>query len=86
MSLFSRKKVYGDEVNYYGKLTQLHTIDLKYRHTLLHDIVQVISAQGIPPPDLEKWVAIYHAANCQLVHAYEGESSGIEWFIHVVQL
>jgi len=73
-------------VDYYGKLAQVPTRHPQYRHTYLHDLAQSISAQGVPPPDLQTWAAVYEAAGCTIVHAYEGENNGIEWFIHVVQL
>jgi len=73
-------------VDYYGKLSHVSRIKTKYRHTLIHDIVQVVSAQGIPPPDLAGWAAIYLTAGCQLVHAYEGDNQGVEWFVHLVRL
>jgi SAM-dependent methyltransferase len=73
-------------VDYYGKLTRLAHPLGKYQHTLLHDLLQQLTAQGTPPADLGHWVGIYGDAGCKIVHAYEGESSGIDWFVHVVQL
>jgi hypothetical protein len=54
--------------------------------TLLHGVPQHLTAQGTPPADLGHWVEIYAAAGCEVIHAYESESNGIDWFMHVVQL
>lgn len=73
-------------VDYYGKLTQVSHTNLKYRHTLIHDVIQVITAQGVPPPDVAGWARVYHGAGCSIEHTYEGDSQGIEWFVHLVRL
>lgn len=73
-------------MDYYGKLTHTRSISLRYQHTLIHDLAQAVSAQGVPPPDLQTWAMIYDAAECSILHAYEGENDGIRWFAHVVQL
>jgi SAM-dependent methyltransferase len=73
-------------VDYYGKLTYDSSAPARYRHTLLQDLVQALTAQGVPPPDLASWAELYSAAGCELLKAYEGETGGIEWFLHVVQL
>jgi SAM-dependent methyltransferase len=73
-------------VDYYGKLTHVPNVAAKYRHTLIHDVIQVITAQGIPPSDLAGWRAVYEAADCSLEHAFEGDSQGIEWFVHLLRL
>ena len=73
-------------VDYYGKLDRLRDYPLRYRHTLIHDVAQVVSAQGVPPADIRAWAKLYRGAGCDIVHAYEGESDGIEWFIHRVTL
>jgi SAM-dependent methyltransferase len=55
-----------------------------FDETALHDFVQVISGQGVPPPDLASWQSLYSDAGCGLVHALEYQhASG---FIHVVRL
>lgn len=73
-------------VDYYGKLTRCDAIKSRHQHTLIHDVLQVLTAQGVPPATLGEWATIYDAANCALLHAYEGESSGIDWFVHLVLL
>ena len=54
------------------------------RRTLLHDFVQVISGQGVPPPDRVAWEAIYERAGCPLVHVVEDERRS--FFGHIVRL
>jgi SAM-dependent methyltransferase len=72
--------------DYYGKLGAHERVDPVYAHTLVHDVAQVLSGQGVPPPDLEGWAAVYAAAGAVLLHAYEGEGDGIAAFIHVLRL
>lgn len=73
-------------VDYYGKLVRVASVDRRFHHTLLQDLVQVATGQGVPPTDLLAWGEVYAAACCRLVHAYQSETDGIEWFIHVVEL
>jgi SAM-dependent methyltransferase len=72
-------------VDYYGSLSGNSWVD-DSDHTVLQDIVQLLSGQGVPPSNLQDWAAIYQAAECKCVHAYEGTSAGIRWFIHVLSL
>ena len=51
-------------VDYYGKLTRAPIVGRKYQHTLIHDLIQVLSAQGVPPADLREWIKIYENAGC----------------------
>jgi SAM-dependent methyltransferase len=50
----------------------------------LHDFAQLISGQGIPPPDLAAWKKIYRMADCAMVHAIEDRASS--FFAHVIKL
>ena len=50
----------------------------------LHDFVQVISGQGLPPSTLEGWKRIYRAARCHLIHAVEMRHT--PYFVHVLRL
>jgi SAM-dependent methyltransferase len=72
--------------DYYGCLTRDAQSVEGRNHTLLQDLAQVLSGQGVPPADLAGWQGVYESAGCSLVKAYEGENDGIAWFIHVVQL
>jgi SAM-dependent methyltransferase len=54
------------------------------RHILLHDFAQLISGQGVPPPDMAGWQALYEAAGCRLAHVVEDDNSAR--FIHFVSL
>ncbi|MDR3632348.1 MAG: class I SAM-dependent methyltransferase [Isosphaeraceae bacterium] len=73
-------------VEYYGQLSRVRDVDDRYRHTLLHDMIQVLTAQGVPPSDLAGWAEVYHRAGCSVEHAYEAESRGIKWCVHLVRL
>jgi SAM-dependent methyltransferase len=68
--------------DYYGRLGQ------KKRHpsrkTLLHDYAQLISGQGVPPPDAAVWRSIYSRAGCRLVHMIEDKAT--TRFIHILRL
>lgn len=55
-------------------------------YTYLTDLVQALSRQGVPPPSHERWAALYRAAGARLVHAAEGRTLDLRWFIHVVRL
>jgi SAM-dependent methyltransferase len=67
--------------DYYGRLgTNLPA----QRETLLHDYAQLLSGQGIPPPDAGAWQALYQKAGCRLVHVIEDNETTL--FVHVVVL
>lgn len=68
-------------LDYYGTLG--HVAEPAPRRAL-HDWIQLISSQGVPPPDLDAWESIYRAAECALVHSIEDSGAGI--FIHLVRL
>jgi len=72
--------------DYYGKLGSSSSRADHCPETMVHDLVQAISGQGIPPPSLRGWLQIYRGADCKLLHAVEGRNNGIDWFIHVVEL
>lgn len=56
----------------------------RHRETLLHDYVQVISGQGVPPASAAEWEKIYTGAGCRLVHVLEDRMT--TRFLHVVML
>lgn len=68
-------------VDYYGVLG--HRAEPP-PHLALHDWIQLISAQGVPPPDLEGWQSVYRQADCRLLHAIQDSKTGV--FIHLVRL
>jgi hypothetical protein len=72
-------------VDYYGSLSR-HSWANDSDHNCLQDIVQLLSGQGVPPSNLQDWATVYQAAECTCIHAYEGTSAGISWFIHVLNL
>jgi SAM-dependent methyltransferase len=68
--------------DYYGRLTGNRK---RWKPNIaLHDFAQLISGQGIPPPDLAAWKKIYRSAECALVHAIEDRASS--FFAHVIKL
>ena len=54
------------------------------RRVLLHDFVQLVSGQGVPPADPAGWTALYDAAGCRLAHAIEDPRA--LRFVHLVKL
>ncbi len=68
--------------DYYGRLG--HTGRGEDPETLLHDYVQAISGQGIPPPDFRAWRTLYRAAGLRPVHCIEDSASSR--FIHLLRL
>jgi len=68
-------------VDYYGVLG--HSPEPP-PYLALHDWVQLISAQGVPPPDLDGWQSVYRQADCQLLHAIQDSKKSV--FIHLVRL
>ncbi|HUB55879.1 MAG TPA: methyltransferase domain-containing protein [Mycobacterium sp.] len=67
--------------DYYGVLGHGHNPP---RYRALHDWIQLVSSQGIPPPDLAQWEALYREAGCCLAHSIEDRRAGI--FVHLVRL
>jgi SAM-dependent methyltransferase len=68
--------------DYYGRLGRKRgALD---GQTALHDYVQLISGQGVPPAGAAEWRAIYTRAGCRLVHVIEDKST--TRFIHLLQL
>jgi len=68
--------------DYYGRLG-VRNRQLP-RMTALHDYVQLISGQGIPPPDVATWRKIHSRAGSKLVHVLEDKTT--TRFVHFVQL
>jgi SAM-dependent methyltransferase len=68
-------------VDYYGVLG--HTTEPPPL-LALHDWIQLLSAQGTPPPDLDGWQAVYQDADCQLLHAVQDRKASV--FVHLLRL
>jgi hypothetical protein len=73
-------------VGFHLELDRQRRVSPRYAHTLLQEVVQAISGQGAPRPDLAPWAEIYRDAGVELVHAYDGDHGGIGKFVHVVRL
>jgi SAM-dependent methyltransferase len=72
--------------DYYSKLSHDSVDARAYVRTLLHDIAQVLSSQGIPPASLQGWQAIYEEAGATLFKELHYSGGGVDHFIHLVQL
>jgi SAM-dependent methyltransferase len=82
--LFPRRiLIIGD---YYGRLGSPSGRRPGITRSLLHDVAQLVSAQGVPPHDRFAWRKIYRKASCTLIKELEGEHDGIARFIHLIQL
>lgn len=84
----ARKAFHGRTLivaDYYGELDLVKNNSTR-REALLHDIVQAISGQGIPPSSLELWNEIYEAAGCTLLHVCHYECPRFRRFLHFVSL
>lgn len=68
--------------DYYGRLGRQHG-PLRGQ-TALHDYVQLISGQGVPPASVAGWQAIYAKAGCRLIHVIEDRTT--TRFIHLLRL
>lgn len=73
-------------VDYYGELGRAAEDRSVYRLGRAHDLAQLASGQGTPPPDCHKWRALYRAAGCKLISVDEMRTNDIRWFIHEVRL
>jgi SAM-dependent methyltransferase len=72
--------------DYYGRLGHIPTPEQNLIPTMIHDIAQALSGQGVPPPNVESWFGLYQQASVQLVHSFEGNHHGVLWFVHIVKL
>jgi SAM-dependent methyltransferase len=68
--------------DYYGNLSQFGRSSSPF--WALHDYIQAISGQGVPPADNLAWIPIYEQAGCTLLRAFDGPSG--ESFVHLVRL
>jgi len=73
-------------VDYFGRLGTRISTKASELHTILQDIVQALSGQGIPPAGHQRWFALYDEAGCRVEGAYEGTDVGVHWFVHHVTL
>jgi hypothetical protein len=66
--------------DYYGHWNHV----AKPKEMALHNFIQVISGQGVPPANLSVWKQIYRAAGCRFVHAVQVQNS--PYFMHILKL
>ena len=79
----ARIMIIGD---YYGCLGAPYSRQRGQERTLLHDVAQLVSGQGIPPHNRLQWEKIYRRAGCTLIKVLEGHSDRVTRFIHLIQL
>lgn len=72
--------------DYFGRLDSGCSTPEESQRTLIHDVAQLVSGQGVPPQNIGQWEKIYAETSCTLLQAWEGLSDGIAWFIHLIQL
>jgi SAM-dependent methyltransferase len=72
--------------DYYSKVRDPAATREDYRLTMLHDITQIFSRQGLPPRCLSEWEQIYRSAGARIIRSFEGNLHGLAWFHHVVQM
>ena len=71
--------------DYYGRLSR--GADGAFPEwTLLQDVAQTCSGQGVPPSDRDTWESLYLEARCTLIDVYEGDGDSYRRFMHVIRL
>jgi ubiquinone/menaquinone biosynthesis C-methylase UbiE len=73
-------------VDYYGILNTKQAAKKNKSHNYVHDVMQVLSGQGVPPSTKNDWDVYYKKAGCKLILAHEAKNNSINWFIHVIKL
>lgn len=68
--------------DYFGRLG--HVAPPWRSWTALHDLVQTLSGQGVPPPDHDAWCEAYDQAGASLLHMIEDQD--LSFFVHLVRL
>lgn len=86
--LIKMKKVFSGKTlmiaDYYGRM-QKDKFE-NNSEVLLHDWIQFISGQGIPPADRLFWNKIYLKVGCKLIDVVESRESKIPYFVHLISL
>jgi SAM-dependent methyltransferase len=72
-------------VDYYSHLARGDGPKAEAR-TLIHDVAQLVSGQGLPPPSFEGWLAAYVEAGAELLHRFHAKADGIDRFVHIIKL
>jgi len=53
---------------------------------LCHDLIQVLTNQGIPPASMKDWQKIYENGGATLIQCYHNLTESKREFVHVVSL
>ena len=72
--------------DYYGCLDTAKADKKAFQHNYIHDLMQILTGQGLPPKNSSQWNTYYRQAGCNLAYVYEGTENGINCFIHIVKL
>ncbi len=72
--------------DYYSHLGAGAGVDRGSPRTLIHDLVQAVSGQGVPPSSVDAWAGAYSGADAELLHVFEATGDGIDRFVHLVRL
>lgn len=84
------KSLFPDRIlvlcDYYSRLGATARHSARYQRSLIHDVAQLVSSQGLPPANLTAWRRIYARNSVKLLQACQATDDGVAWFIHVVWL
>lgn len=69
-------------VDYYGRLHSTMNVG-KHRLTLLQDLAQVVSGQGVPPASEKQWRRVFRKARFEVGDMYEVTARGLTWFLAI---
>lgn len=72
--------------DYYSRLGRPRAAADGFARTIVHDVAQLLSGQGLPPADLRQWQAVYARNRVTLLQSCACVDDGVRWFIHVVRL
>jgi hypothetical protein len=56
------------------------------RLSILQDVVQIVSGQGVPPSNDSMWARVYHAAGSEVLSQRTFLTDSTEWCIHKIIL
>jgi 2-polyprenyl-3-methyl-5-hydroxy-6-metoxy-1,4-benzoquinol methylase len=84
------KSLFADRIlvlcDYYSRLGASTRHSARYQRSLVHDVAQLVSSQGLPPANLDDWRRIYARNSVKLLQAYRAADGGVARFIHIVRL
>ena len=72
--------------DYYGLLGMGYGETVSDISTLVHDVAQVVSGQGVPPSSFDSWREIYEAADLAVLRVIDLPPEGSRTFVHILQM